>query len=38
MHRHWIGNLGWASYQLDADESGRVRKPDSLFVEARKPA
>jgi hypothetical protein len=32
------GISGWASYQLDADESGRVRKPDSLFVEARKPA
>lgn len=29
---------GWAAYQLDTDESGRVRKPDSLFMEARKPA
>lgn len=28
----------WASYHLDTDESGRVRKPDSLFIEARKPA
>jgi cephalosporin hydroxylase/predicted SAM-dependent methyltransferase len=32
------GISGWANYQLDSDESGRVRKPDSLFVEARKPA
>jgi cephalosporin hydroxylase/predicted SAM-dependent methyltransferase len=28
----------WAGFHLDTDESGRVRKPDSLFVEARKPA
>jgi cephalosporin hydroxylase/predicted SAM-dependent methyltransferase len=27
----------WSSYHLDSDESGRVRKPDSLFVEAWKP-
>lgn len=27
----------WASFQLDTDESGRTRKPDSLFIEARKP-
>jgi cephalosporin hydroxylase/predicted SAM-dependent methyltransferase len=25
------------SFKLDADESGRVRKPDSLFMEAKKP-
>ena len=28
----------WASYQLDTDESGRTHKPDSLFIEAQKPA
>ena len=28
----------FASYQLDTDEAGAVRKPDSLFMEARKPA
>ncbi len=32
------GIAGFARYQLDADASGQVRKPDSLFVEARKPA
>ena len=29
---------GFADYQLDADNSGSVRKPDSLFMEARKPS
>ncbi len=29
---------GFARFQLDADESGHPWKPDSLFVEARKPA
>ncbi len=28
---------GYASYHLDADEHGMVRKPDSLFMEAVKP-
>lgn len=28
---------GYAGYGLDSDEQGRVRKPDSLFIEARKP-
>ena len=28
---------GFAAYGLDVEPSGRVRKPDSLFVEARKP-
>ena len=28
----------FASYNLDTDELGRVRKPDSLFMEARKPS
>jgi len=28
---------GFTSYNLDTDELGRVRKPDSLFMEARKP-
>jgi len=27
----------FTSYQLDTDESGAVRKPDSLFMEATKP-
>jgi cephalosporin hydroxylase/predicted SAM-dependent methyltransferase len=27
----------WSEYHLDTDESGLVRKPDSLFLEARKP-
>ena len=27
---------GWTSYQLDTDAGGRVRKPDSLFIEARR--
>jgi hypothetical protein len=27
----------FASYHLDTDESGSVRKPDSLFIEASKP-
>jgi hypothetical protein len=27
----------WSEYHLDTDEFGRVRKPDSLFIEARKP-
>lgn len=31
------GIAGFAGYELDADEVGRVRKPDSLFMEARKP-
>lgn len=29
--------LGFAGYELDAELNGRVRKPDSIFVEARKP-
>lgn len=28
----------WPSFQLDADASGLTRKPDSLFMEAIKPA
>lgn len=28
---------GFASFQLDSDENGRTRKPDSLFMEARRP-
>ena len=28
----------FARYELDADSSGRVRKPDSLFIEATKPS
>jgi predicted SAM-dependent methyltransferase len=28
---------GWSGYALDLDPEGRVRKPDSLFMEARKP-
>ena len=28
----------FASYNLDTDEQGRIRKPDSLFMEARKPS
>jgi hypothetical protein len=32
------GIAGFAGYELDADEAGRVRKPDSLFMEARKPS
>ena len=28
---------GWASYKLDADADGGVFKPDSLFMEARRP-
>lgn len=28
---------GFADYRLDMDEKGAVRKPDSLFMEARKP-
>lgn len=28
----------FANYNLDTDESGSVRKPDSLFMEASKPA
>ena len=31
------GIAGFAAFQLDADEAGRVRKPDSLFIEARRP-
>jgi SAM-dependent methyltransferase len=27
----------WASYLLDTEADGSVRKPDSLFIEARKP-
>lgn len=30
----WIE--GFAGYELDTDEQGRVRKPESLFVEARR--
>jgi predicted SAM-dependent methyltransferase len=29
---------GWVDYGLDVDEHGAVRKPDSLFMEARRPA
>ena len=29
---------GFSKYALDVDERGRVRKPDSLFMEADKPA
>ena len=29
---------GFAGYHLDADAGGRTRKPDSLFIEARRPA
>ncbi len=29
---------GWTGYHLDRDPSGTVRKPDSLFMEASKPA
>ena len=29
---------GFAGYHLDADAEGRTRKPDSLFIEARRPA
>jgi SAM-dependent methyltransferase len=29
---------GYASYCLDADANGLIRKPDSLFIEAQKPA
>lgn len=32
------GIAGFAAYHLDVDEGGRVRKPDSLFMEARRPA
>lgn len=28
---------GFASFELDADAHGKTRKPDSLFMEARKP-
>jgi len=28
---------GFASYALDVDERKRVRKPDSLFMEAERP-
>jgi cephalosporin hydroxylase/predicted SAM-dependent methyltransferase len=31
------GIANWESYQLDTDETGQVRKPDSLFIESRKP-
>ncbi|HWN97234.1 MAG TPA: methyltransferase type 11, partial [Methylomirabilota bacterium] len=27
----------WASYSLDVEEDGSVVKPDSLFLEGRKP-
>lgn len=27
---------GWPNYHLDTDELGQTRKPDSLFIEARK--
>lgn len=29
---------GFAAYHLDVDERGRICKPDSLFMEARRPA
>ncbi|MDZ4754119.1 MAG: methyltransferase domain-containing protein [Phycisphaerae bacterium] len=29
---------GWTEYGLDADESGRAHKPDSLYLEAVRPA
>ena len=32
------GIPGFAAYQMDADEDGRIRKPDSLFIEARRPS
>lgn len=32
------GIAGFAGYRLDVDEQGRVCKPDSLFMEARRPA
>lgn len=28
---------GWARFELDADAAGQAHKPDSLFMEARKP-
>ena len=28
----------WTNYSLDTDSEGLVRKPDSLFMEARKPS
>ena len=28
---------GFVGYQLDADAAGITRKPDSLFIEARRP-
>lgn len=32
------GIAGFAAYRLDVDERGHVCKPDSLFMEARRPA
>ena len=32
------GIPGFASYQLDANADGHTRKPDSLFIEARRPS
>lgn len=32
------GIPGFSSYALDTDEKGRVRKPDSLFMEAERPS
>ncbi len=32
------GIAGFSSYALDVDEKGRVRKPDSLFMEAEHPS
>jgi cephalosporin hydroxylase/SAM-dependent methyltransferase len=29
---------GFAAYRLDTDDAGKPRKPDSLYLEARKPA
>lgn len=29
---------GWKEFQLDSDPAGNVRKPDSLFMEGRKPS
>ncbi len=28
---------GWGAFCLDTEEDGTVRKPDSLFMEARRP-
>ncbi len=31
------GIPGWAEYALDADATGQPHKPDSLYMEARRP-